>query len=145
MKTITICSSVNFYRQVLDIQNQLEKAGFTVLVPSTAKKMKETGDFEASNYKTWFNDKDDYHKKTALMRGHFAEIEKGDAILVVNNDKNGQNNYIGGNVLMEMTIAFYLNKRIYILNDIPEESPYVEEIIGINPVVLKGDLKGLKQ
>lgn len=108
MKTITICSSVNFYRQVLDIQEQLEKAGLTVLVPATAKKMKETGDFEANNYKTWFGDEGDYRKKTGLMRGHFAEIEKGDAILVVNNEKNGQNNYIGGNVLMEMTIAFYL-------------------------------------
>lgn len=57
--------------------------------------------------------------------------------------KYGSNNYIGGNVLMEMAIASYLKKHIFILNDIPSESSYVEEIIGLGPIVLRGDLKKL--
>lgn len=79
-------------------------------------------------------------KKTKLMSDHFEEIAKGDAILVVNNEKHGKHNYIGGNVLMEMTIAFYLKKPILILNDLPSESAYMEELIGMNPVILHGDI-----
>lgn len=140
MKTITICSSVNFYRQAIEIQAQLEDKGFKVLLPATAEVMKESGDYEVSHYKTWFGDANDYHKKTDLMNRHFAKITQGDAILVLNYEKNGQQNYIGGNVLMEMAVAFYLKKQIFILNELPEESSYLEEIIGLEPVVLHGEV-----
>jgi hypothetical protein len=143
MKTITICASVNFYKQVVDIRDQLEKAGCKVLIPATAEKMKKSGDYNVARSKTWFRDANDYHKKTALMRGHFAEVKRGDAILVVNLAKHGVDNYIGGNVLMEMAVAFYLNKPIYVLNDIPDESPFLEEIIGLEPIPLHGDLETL--
>lgn len=137
---ITVCSSANFYREVVEIQDRLKKEGFKVIVPATAEKMKKSGDFDVDHYKTWFGDASDYHKKTALMRGHFDEIDKGDAILVVNNEKHDVKNYIGGNVLMEMTLAFHQKKPIYLLNEIPDESPFLEEIIGLEPIVLKGDL-----
>jgi hypothetical protein len=137
---ITVCSSANFYREVVEIQQKLGKKGFSVIIPATAEKMKKSGDFNVDHYKTWFGDANDYHKKTALMRGHFDEVEKGDAILVVNNEKHGVKNYIGGNVLTEMTLAFHQKKPIYLLNEIPDESPFLEEIIGLEPIVLKDDL-----
>ena len=37
--------------------------------------------------------------------------------------------------------AFYLNKPIFILNDIPTESPFLEEIIGLGSIPLHSDLK----
>jgi hypothetical protein len=138
--TITICSSLNFYRQAVDCQAALEKLGYKVVIPATAERMKRTGDYEVTHYKTWFSNSDDYHKKTALMKGHLAEVSKGDLILVLNYEKHGAPNYIGGNVLMEMALAFYLGKPIFILNEIPEESAFLEEIIGLNPVVLHGSL-----
>lgn len=70
-------------------------------------------------------------------------MAEADAILVLNYEKHGVQNYIGGNVLMEMALAFYLKKPIYILNEIPEQSNFLEEIIGLNPIVLRGDLKKL--
>lgn len=140
---ITVCSSANFYKSAVEIQTELSKAGYTVIIPATAEKMKASGDFNVEHYKTWFGDANDYHKKTALMREHFDEIEKGDAILVINEEKHGVDNYIGGNVLMEMTLAFYLNKPIFILNDIPVESNFLEEIIGMEPIVLKGNTSKL--
>lgn len=143
MPIITICSSANFYRQAAEIQDQLEKSGFKVILPSTANKMKETGDYEVDHYKTWFADPNDYHKKAKLMRDHFAEIERGDAVLVVNHEKRGQPNYIGGNVLMEMSLAFYLGKPIFILNEVPGESPFLEEIIGMEPIALCGAVDDL--
>lgn len=140
---VTICSSANFYQKVVDIQAQLEKAGFRALIPLTAEKMKASGNFDAAHYRTWLKDSEQYHKKSALMRGHFDEIEKGDTILIVNEEKHGIRNYIGGNVLMEMALAFYLKKPIYILNGIPEESPFLEEIIGMEPIVLNGSVDEL--
>jgi hypothetical protein len=143
-KTITICSSASFYKQAIEAQEKLKSLGYKVIVPATAEKMKKSGDYEASHYKTWFGDANDYHKKTSLMRGHFAEVEQGDAILVINNEKHGVPNYIGGNVLMEMALAFYLQKPIFILNDIPHESAFVEEILGLNPSALHGKLEDLQ-
>ncbi len=143
MKTITICSSANFYKQVNEIKKELEALGYTVLVPQSALKMEASGDYEVSHHKTWFGNADDYDKKAELMRAHFDEVVKGDAVLVVNNEKHGVQNYIGGNVLMEMAIGFHLHKPIYLLNDIPTESPFLEEIVGMGSVPLNGDLRQL--
>lgn len=143
MTTVTVCSSADFYKKAIEVQKELENHGLTVILPATAEKMKKSGDYDVSHYKTWLADGNDYGKKTELMNGHFAEVEKGDAILVINEEKRGVPNYIGGNVLMEMTIAFYLRKPIFILNDVPEESAFLEEILGLNPIVLHGSLDGL--
>lgn len=141
--TITICSSAAFYKQAVDIQDQLSKLDCSVIVPATATRMKESGDFDVDHYKTWFGDANDYHKKAELMRAHFAKIEEADAILVLNYVKHGTPNYIGGNVLMEMSLAFWLHKPIFIQNDIPEASAYEEEIRGMQPIVLHGDASAL--
>jgi hypothetical protein len=143
LPTITICSSASFYRQAVDVQAQLQKLDYRVIIPATAEKMKHSGDFNVQHYKTWFGNKNDYHKKTALMRGHFDEVKKGDAILVLNYEKHDIKNYIGGNALMEMALAFFLHKPIFILNEIPENSNFLEEIIGLNPVLLHGKVEAL--
>ena len=62
-----------------------------------------------------------------------------DAALVANFDKNGVVGYIGANTLIEMGVAFYRKKPIYVLNSIPEMS-YTEEILGMQPIVVNGDL-----
>lgn len=137
-KKLVICSSANFYKDAVTIQKQFESLGLKVIVPSTATVMKEREDFEVSHYKTWFENKDDYHKKGSLMREHFEKVAAGDAILVINQEKHGVANYIGPNVLMEMAIAFFLEKPIFILNDIPDSSPFEEEIKGMLPITLLG-------
>ncbi|MFI5275593.1 MAG: hypothetical protein ACHQT5_02095 [Candidatus Saccharimonadales bacterium] len=141
--TITICSSASFYKQAVDVEDQLTKLGYNVIIPITAIRMKESGDFDVSHYKTWFADANDYHKKAELMRGHFAKVEQGDAILVLNFEKHGVKNYIGGNVLMEMSLAFWLKKPIFILNELPEGSTFEEEIKGMGPIILHGDISSL--
>lgn len=143
MPVIAICSSLNFYRQVVHVQNEIENLGYQCIIPASAERMKKSGDYEVSHYKTWFNEKNDYPKKKALMLGHFEEIKKCDAILVLNYDKNGKLNYIGGNVLIEMGIALFLKKPIFILNDAPNESPFLEEILGMNPISLGGKISQL--
>jgi hypothetical protein len=135
---ITICSSCNFYKQVVEVQEELQALSFDIIVPKLATQMKENNDYEVSHYKTWFADPNDFHKKAELMHGHFDEVAKADAILVVNHEKHGRANYIGGNVLMEMALAFHQRKPIFILNELPKDSAFDEELKGMMPVLLHG-------
>ncbi len=144
MKTIVICASVSFYRQAIEIEEQVKGQGYKVIVPKIAYAMRDANDFEVSHYKTWFADANEYHKKGELMRAHFDRIAEGDAVLVLNFEKHGVQNYIGGNVLMEMGIAFYLEKPVIILNEVPKDSAFLEELLGFEPTVLHGKLADLK-
>ena len=141
LKTIVICSSASFYKEVIDTEKKLKELGFKVKVPLTATKMKNTGDFKVETYKTWIEtpDENNYKRKKYLTKKHFEEIEKGDIILVLNYKKNGKNGYIGGAVLMEMAIAFYLKKQIFVLNPIDDSSKYKEELCGMFPKIINGD------
>lgn len=140
---ITICASCAFYRKVNEIKDILEPLGFEVLVPKLALEMKKTNDYVVEHYKTWFADPNDYHKKATLIREHFNEVDKAEAILVVNEKKKGVKNYIGGNVLMEMALAFHAHKPIFILNEVPEGSATEEEVRGMLPVLLHGKVEDL--
>lgn len=141
VKTITICCSASFYRQALEVQDQLKKMGFRVLMPLTANKMKKSGDFNVETYKTWYTNAADYGKKEKLMKTHFKKVIEGDVILVINFKKDGMEGYIGGNGLMEMAIAFHYGKPIYVLNPVSQLSPLYEEILGMRPIFLNGNLE----
>lgn len=138
-----ICSSAAFYKHVIAIKSELEQRGVTVIVPKTALAMEQSGDYAVESYKTWFGNEDDYDKKAELMRAHFDEISRGDAILVVNDEKHGKPGYIGPNVLMEMSLAWYQKKPIYVLHKLPADSPFEEELKGMTPIVLADDLERL--
>lgn len=140
---ITICSSSSFYKQAAELQNHLEALGYKVLVPEMAAAMKAANNFERRDFQPWLTDPTAYSVKANLMHGHFDKVAAADAILVLNHAKHGVNNYIGGNVLMEMGLAFHLGIPIFILNDVPQESSFMEEIHGMLPIVLRGDIKKL--
>lgn len=138
-KTIVICASASLYKQIIPIEEELKSLGYKVIIPMTAKKMKKLNDFSLN--KSWYTNPKDYDRKRYLMNTHFKEIKKGDAVLIANFDKDKNKKYIGGNVLMEITIAYYLKKKIFLLFDIDPESAILEEIYGVDPTILNGDLK----
>lgn len=142
-KTIALCSSVSFYRELLAIEKELKKRGFKVLVPYTAKEMGRTGNFKVGSYKTWHGDPAAYKRKSFLMRHHFRKIVKSDAILVLNLARHEQEGYIGGNVLMEMALAFHLRKLIYLYREASKESLMYEEIMGMQPVCVEENLTNI--
>ena len=55
-------------------------------------------------------------------------------------EKNGIKNYIGGNVLVELGQTYVNDKKIYLLNPIPD-MPYSEEIVSFKPIVINGDFR----
>lgn len=78
------------------------------------------------------------------LKVHYAHILASDAVLIVNGEKNGIKNYIGGNVLIEMGQAYVNDKLIFLLHGIPLEVPYTAEIECMDPVCLHGDIRKIK-
>lgn len=142
---LAICSSASFYKKVISLSYELEASGLNVVLPKTAHKMKQEGRGNDEAITNWPSNPTGYHGKSLLIREHFDEIIKCYAILVTNYEKHGKQNYIGPNVLMEMAVAFFMKKPIYILNDCPNDSPLIDEILGLEPIFLKGDVQKLKQ
>ena len=86
----------------------------------------------------------DMEKKDASLL-HFSEIDKEDvdALLIVNESKNGQDNYIGANGYAVLAFGFYKGKDIFLLNDIYE--PYSEELVAWEVISLRGDISKLEK
>jgi len=82
-------------------------------------------------------------RENNYLHQHYAHILKSDAGLVVNDEKHGVPNYIGGNVLIEMGQAYVNHKKIFLLNEIPYDTPLSDEIIAMDPIPLTGDLKNI--
>jgi nucleoside 2-deoxyribosyltransferase len=141
---ITICGSIAFFEQMLAVQKELEKNGHEVKLPPLKIKDENGNLISVTEYynlrkmetddQSWI-----WQRKKEAIKTHFDKIDWSDAILVLNYDKKGIANYIGGNTLMEMGVAFYLNKPIYLYQPLPEVS-YKEEILGMFPIIINGDL-----
>lgn len=137
---ITICGSINFAKEMIRVAKELEKNEHEVQMPASINKYGLVDSKEADAFK---NDREKYIKeiKPELTRGHFNKVLNGDAILVININKKGIKNYIGGATFAEIMLAFHGNKKIYFLNPIPEEpETFVDELETVNPIILNGDL-----
>jgi len=84
-------------------------------------------------------------RENNYLQEHYDGIMQSDAILIVNAEKNGIKNYIGGNVLIEMGQAFVNKKKIFFLYGMPEKSAYLDEIQCMDPICLEGDLANISK
>lgn len=130
---------MNFYQVLVRIEYELQSIGFEVEIPVSAKTMKKNKDFEVSHFKGVFT----YEQKGDFIRENFDNIAKSDAILIINNEKNGVRGYIGANVLMEIGFAFHLDKKIYLWNKTASDAPYNEELLAFNVKVINQDLSNI--
>ena len=144
---IVICGSITFCDEMNELRADLEKKGHGVISPQRMAK-DETGEaisIREYHEKMGGEPPADHElwdlKKTAIL-DHFKYIEDGDVVLVANYPKKGINHYVGANTLLEMGLALYLSKPIYILFGIPDIQ-YKEEILGMKPIILNGDLSNL--
>lgn len=152
---ITICGSMVFSKEMESARDQLLKLGHKVKIPELAldvpdefgggkktyfgKYIEENGGTDAFcvGHKIW-------DLKGSAIKDHYDKIDWADAILVINHDKRGVAGYIGGNTLMEIGVAFYSKKPIYIFNPVSSELLYKQEILGMKPTVLNGNLELIK-
>ncbi len=131
---IAICASMVFSEQMLSVQKQLVHLGHDATV---------------SIFTTNYVGKNETEREAAILfdknnrdgiKEFWEQIKTSDAILVLNYDRKGVKNYIGGNTLMEIGFAHVLNKKIYLLNSIPDITYYKSEIEATKPTILNGDL-----
>lgn len=118
MTRIVLSGSMKFREEIIAYGNKLKELGYDVVIP------RECIDINM--------------KKVEASRLHFDEISKDDTdiLLAVNYTKNGYENYIGANTFAEIAMAWYLNKRVYLLNDIYK--PFAEELLAWKVIPLNG-------
>lgn len=141
---VYVLGSNKFLKEMVDCKNKLCELGIDGWIHP---------DYEAYNkgekMDIWNRAQAGEHVQVKIendyMRQHYRNILASDAILCVNNEKNGQKNYIGPNVLMEIGQAYVNNKKIFLLNDIPLEVAHADEIQTCEPICLLGNLKNINK
>lgn len=131
---ITICGSMAHDSAMTEARQQLEALGYEAEKPNGV----EGHDNERDGYLD-----EDAKLKRGFIDEHFRKIDDSDAIMIINNDKNGVANYIGGNTLMEMTYAYAQGLEIFLLNPVPVLG-YTTEIYGMHPIVLDGEITAIQ-
>jgi hypothetical protein len=145
---ITICGSIAFHDEMTKVMNELLAMGHEVKIPpfeimGDDGKMMPIKDYYNLRKATTTDHSWVWDRKAEAITAHYDKVAWSDVILVLNYDKNGIVGYVGGNTLMEMGVAFFLKKNIFMYNPIPEIS-YKEEILGMKPILIGGDLKMIK-
>ena len=128
-----------FSRRMLEIRESLLEMGHIANTPPFTEKYAKLESPEKRHSESLEN-----KIKHDLIRVYYNKIKNSDAVLVVNENKNNIESYIGGNSFLEMAFAYILNKNIYLLNNIPEMG-YVDEIKAMQPIILNGDLEKISQ
>ena len=133
MKIFIICSKA-FYDKIPPVREELENMGHTIILPNC---------YDAPETESRYRGTSEHANWKSEMIKHSEKVISGvDCVLVLNDAKNGVENYIGGSTFLEMYGAFRLGKQIYMMNDIPK-GVLEDEIIGFNPVILNGNLSKL--
>lgn len=120
MKNIVLCGSMKIKNKIVEVSDRLKDMGYNVLLPVECMQGLD---------------------KNIASRAHLDRITNPDneIILIVNETKNGIENYIGPNSFAEIAFGYYFHKRVYLYNDIYE--PYKDELIGWKITPLKGNLE----
>ena len=134
---IFLCCSRHFYAKIPPIKAQLEDAGHHITLPNSydnpgkEEAMRQEG---AQAHVQW---------KASMIRLQKEKVEANDAILVLNLEKNGVQNYIGGATFLEIFQAFELEKKIFIYNPLPD-GIFKDELTAMAPHVIHRDLSRIR-
>lgn len=136
MKIFIACSKY-FYERIPEIREELEKAGNIITLPNSYNEPFKEEEMKKKGLETHIK------WKSEMIKKHEQNLEPNDAILILNFEKNGEKNYIGGATFLEIYKAFEMNKKIFFYNPIPE-CIFTDELIGINPKIIYGNLTNIK-
>ena len=123
-----------FTEKMLEVKRHLEELGHKVYVSSFSEKYVGKTEKEKEVLTIFHKNKKD------AIREFWNKIKVSDAILVLNYDRRGITNYIGGNTLMEIGFAHVLEKKIFLMNPIPDIEYYKSEIEAVSPIIIDSDL-----
>lgn len=136
MDIFIVCSKY-FYERIPKIKQELEQNGHRVTLPNSyedpflEERMKKRSSKEYIKF------------KEKMFRLQEKKIKNNEALLVLNLEKNGEKNYIGGSTFLEMYDAWKLSKKLFMYNPIPDNL-LKDEITGFNPQIIYGDISKIK-
>ncbi|MBU1129508.1 MAG: hypothetical protein KJ949_02670 [Nanoarchaeota archaeon] len=134
---IFVCCSKHFYSSAKPFLEELEKKGHKITLPNSyedpfkEEKMKKKS---VEEHRKW---------KSEKLKEQVKKIKNNSAILVLNFEKKGIKNYIGGATFLEIYEAWKMKKKIFLFNHLPNCS-FTDELKAINPIILNGDLSKIK-
>lgn len=141
-----------FLDRMNNIKIKLESFGHSVVAPTLTEKEIETG---ADTFMDYVNaeggvekvlpDNDIWKIKERGMMDYKKIMDNTDVLLVCNFDKGEKKNRIGDNTFMEMGYAFFIGKKICVLQGPPYGDDKIEEVLGMRPAFLYGDLEKLNR
>ncbi len=139
---IFICGSMYFAKEMLGVKKKLEEMGYVAEVPCDTQKFVDDSDFTTDNHEENYQ----HCIENDIIRKSFDSIAESDAILMLNYPKNGINGYVGASGIMEIGLAYYLNKKIFLLYPPPpvKEVKSSHEILIMQPIILNGDFSKIQ-
>ena len=132
---------MSFAKKMSEAENKLKKLGHVVFLPV---------DINIHLADSALNDDLEVNYKHCVendtIRKCFDLIAESDAVLVLNLNKKGAKGYIGVSALMEIGLAYYLGKKIFLFNKLPNYNNvrWAHEVAIMRPVVLNGDFGKIK-
>ncbi|MFA6131647.1 MAG: hypothetical protein WC702_01070 [Patescibacteria group bacterium] len=129
---------MSFAKEMVELQNQLRGFGHDVAVPCDAELHVGKPDLIDDL------DNDRQHLiENNIIKKCFDLLAGSDAVVFLNLPKNGIEGYIGTSSLMEMGLAYYLGKKIYLMYPHPDPNVHrwAHEVASFKPIVLNSEVE----
>lgn len=109
-----IIGSMKFAQEMVKIKKELDRLGHNALLPvGTKPHLKD------KNFVENLDGNLEYCITHGVMRKNFHRVAVCDAVLALNYKRNGMEGYIGISALLEMGVAHYLGKKIFLIQKTP--------------------------
>jgi len=126
---VVLCASRTAYRALRKCGRDLANRGFEIVLPAD---IGAESDVNGTS-----------NRKPGSFTYYHEEIAKSDAVLVVNEAKDGTANYIGPHTLIEMALAHVLRRPIFLLNPLPDQVAWLDELQAMDVEILDGHIDEL--
>ncbi len=126
-----------FAKEMIVVKQELEKLGHMVFIPEGAD---EYASGKLDKEKMGGSEGVKRNIAKDLIRQHHNLISGSDAILVLNYERKGVPGYVGGSAFLEIGYAYILNKKIFLVDVIPDVALIRQEIEAMQPRIINGDL-----
>lgn len=140
-----------FLDKMHEIKTVLESSGHAVYAPSFTDEEIKSGATTFMDYveqqgglEKILPNNDIWKIKEEAIMSFKSKMDWADVMLVCNFDKGEKKNRIGDNTFLEMGYMFFTRKRIYVLYGPPYGDDKIEEVLGMRPDFLYGDLTKIR-
>jgi len=136
-----IIGSMAFVKDMVAVQKELQSLGHDVSIPADSDPHLQDADFVDS-----LTANVAFCIENNTMKRNFDMVAAHDAVLVLNHRRNDIDGYIGTSALLEMGIAHFHGKKLFLYNAQPDYNlvRWAHEVAIMQPVILDEDLSKIK-